>query len=185
MIHRYIVGPHEDPVFHKNPSPRTKNSQTKTEDSRPGPSSCPPAKRTSDSSFRLISKTLQAYQHIINRIKGHTRHTSCPHPSSCAYYILEVWNQSRFCYGVFFLFSKLKIIKKKYFQLQGSSKLFGVGIGAQLALQLIFQIKRIVQRPQLLKSIMFRGNNLNLGIFLGGFTGLYRVCIIIIIFIFE
>ncbi|XP_076618309.1 transmembrane protein 135 [Colletes latitarsis] len=94
----------------------------------------------------IFVKSLVVYKRIIEAIKGLGKHVSCPHPHGCAYYIL-----------------------------MGSVKLFGYGLSAQLLLNLIFQIKKLLKKPQLIKSIILKKNNFNLAVFLGGFSGLYRL----------
>jgi len=40
--------------------------------------------------FTFLRKSLEAYEYVINTLKAQGRHISCPHPYSCAHYILTV-----------------------------------------------------------------------------------------------
>lgn len=96
--------------------------------------------------FNLLWKALNVYKCLIEKIKSQSKHMSCPHSNSCVHYILT-----------------------------GSMKLFTYGLGAQLALKLIFKIGQLMQRPKLFKTIVFKRENLKLPIFLGGFSGIFRL----------
>lgn len=96
--------------------------------------------------FSILRKSFEACKCIIDTLKAQSKHISCPHPYSCAHYILV-----------------------------DSARIFSYGVCGQVALKLIFQFKRLLQKPKLLKMTIFQRENLNLAIFLGGFTGLYRL----------
>jgi hypothetical protein len=96
--------------------------------------------------FNILWKSFEAYKYIINTLKAQSKDASCPHPYSCAYYILA-----------------------------DSARIFSYGVCGQIALKLIFQFKRLLQKPKLLKSTIFQRDNINLAVFLGGFAGLYRL----------
>lgn len=57
-----------------------------------------------------------------------------------------------------------------YYCLSGGIKLFGTGLLIQVGLKALFQLKRILKKPRLL----FVKENINLAIFLGGFTTIFR-----------
>ncbi|XP_070156169.1 transmembrane protein 135 isoform X3 [Polyergus mexicanus] len=99
-----------------------------------------------NSRFNVLQKSFEAYKYIINTLKAQSKHVSCPHPYSCAHYIL-----------------------------MNSTRIFSYIVCGQIALKLIFQFKTLFQKPKLLKMIIFQRGNLNLAIFLGGFAGLYRL----------
>lgn len=40
--------------------------------------------------FSILQKSFEAYKYIINTLKAQSKHISCPHPYSCAHYILMV-----------------------------------------------------------------------------------------------
>ncbi|KAL6256040.1 hypothetical protein P5V15_013276 [Pogonomyrmex californicus] len=96
--------------------------------------------------FNILWKSFEAYKYIINSLKAQSKDASCPHPYSCAHYILA-----------------------------DSAKIFSYGVCGQIALKLIFQFKRLLQKPRLLKTTIFQRENINLAMFLGGFAGLYRL----------
>ncbi|XP_012219245.1 transmembrane protein 135-like [Linepithema humile] len=96
--------------------------------------------------FNILWRSFETYKYIIDILKAQSRHASCPHPHSCAHYILA-----------------------------DSARIFGYGVCGQIALKLIFQFKRLLQKPKLLKSAIFQRGNLNLAVFLGGFVSLYRL----------
>ncbi|XP_057338608.1 transmembrane protein 135-like [Microplitis mediator] len=104
------------------------------------------SKRRKIHSYNLIQESLRVYQNLINWIKNCARHNSCPHPYSCLHFILG-----------------------------GSVKMFGIGLCTQLGLNLIFKFKKFMTKPSLLKAELFKKNNFNLALFIGGFSGIYRL----------
>lgn len=40
--------------------------------------------------FNILRKSFEAYKYIINILRAQSKHASCPHPYSCAHYILMV-----------------------------------------------------------------------------------------------
>lgn len=53
--------------------------------------------------------------------------------------------------------------------------MFALGLGIQVSLKLLFNIKRILKSPMSLKQIFLRKDVFNLGLFLGGSSGIFRV----------
>lgn len=53
--------------------------------------------------------------------------------------------------------------------------MFTIGLGIQVTLKLVLNLKRVMQSPRNLKTILFKKDTLNLAAFLGGFSGLFRV----------
>ncbi|XP_011302970.1 transmembrane protein 135-like isoform X2 [Fopius arisanus] len=98
------------------------------------------------SKSNIFIESLRAYQRLISWIKSFGRHSACPHPHSCAHFVLG-----------------------------GGSKLFTIGLSVQIGLKLVVQLKTLFSKPHLLKSIIFQKKNFNLAVFLGGFTGIYRL----------
>ncbi|XP_043272955.1 transmembrane protein 135-like isoform X2 [Venturia canescens] len=146
-IIRYIVGSHEEENYlEKQRSKPCETFSYNWNSDQPGPSNQSSKKNSSKSMFHIAAQALKIYQLIINRIKGQSRHATCPHPFSCAHYILA-----------------------------GTAKLFSVGVAAQLALQLVFRSFKIIKKPQILGPTIFNKKNFNLALFLGGFSGLYRL----------
>lgn len=93
---------------------------------------------------------VRAYAMLIHRIKRMWRHQTCPHRSSCVYYALES--------GV---------------------KLFSIGLGIQISLKMVLQITRIFTKgPGHLIRQLFSRDTVQLAIFLGGFSSLFRVSVV-------
>lgn len=46
--------------------------------------------------FNILWKSFEAYKYIINNLKAQSKDASCPHPYSCAHYILAVREQRIF-----------------------------------------------------------------------------------------
>ncbi|XP_068979823.1 transmembrane protein 135-like isoform X1 [Bombus flavifrons] len=103
-------------------------------------------KKSHKKNLNIFMKSLKIYRKIIERLKLQGKHSSCPHPFSCAHYILK-----------------------------GGMEVFSYALSAQLVINLFFGMKKLLTKPSLIKSIIFKKNNLNLPIFLGGFAGLYRL----------
>lgn len=53
--------------------------------------------------------------------------------------------------------------------------MFALGLGIQVSLKLIFNLKKILKSPMSLKQIFFKKDLFNLGLFLGGSSGIFRV----------
>lgn len=96
--------------------------------------------------YLIIQEYLKIHKRITDRLKALPKHEKCPHQDSCLYYTVS-----------------------------GGTKLFGIGLGVQVALKLIFQMKRIFKAPSRLKEILFNRDTLKIGAFLGGFSFIYRV----------
>ncbi|XP_015432661.1 PREDICTED: transmembrane protein 135-like [Dufourea novaeangliae] len=94
----------------------------------------------------IFQKSLAVYKRLIETLKNLGKHMSCPHPHSCVHYTLT-----------------------------GGVKLFSYGVSAQLALNLVLKMRKLLRTPQLVKSVIFKKGNLNLAVFLGGFAGIYRL----------
>ncbi|XP_036145381.1 transmembrane protein 135 isoform X2 [Monomorium pharaonis] len=144
-ILRMIVGRHEETEYRidKNPHSETSSRDTATSDARSDRN----IRRSSPRhKFNILWKSFEAYKYIINSLKAQSKDASCPHPYSCAYYILA-----------------------------NSAKIFSYGVCGQIVLKIILQFKKLLQKPKLLKSTIFQKENLNLAVFLGGFAGFYRL----------
>ncbi|XP_020278533.1 transmembrane protein 135-like isoform X2 [Pseudomyrmex gracilis] len=145
-ILRIIAGKHEESEYLIN-----RNSRPETTSDNETVDRIPESGKSLRNNSRkprtnIVRTSFETYKYIINIIKAQSKHASCPHPYSCIHYVL-----------------------------MDSAKLFGYGVCGQLALNSILQFKRLLQKPKLLKSIVFRKQNLNLAVFVGGFTGLYRL----------
>jgi putative component of membrane protein insertase Oxa1/YidC/SpoIIIJ protein YidD len=100
----------------------------------------------SNKKLGIIFQALKAYQCLITKIKAQTRHSSCPHTHSCTFYTL-----------------------------QGFTKMFGLGLGIQVTLRTVMQMRNIIKDPRVLKRIFWSRETVKLGMFFGGFAGLFRV----------
>lgn len=47
-------------------------------------------RNSSKHKFSILWKFFEAYKYIINSLKAQSKNASCPHPYSCAHYILAV-----------------------------------------------------------------------------------------------
>ncbi|CRK95256.1 CLUMA_CG008687, isoform A [Clunio marinus] len=95
--------------------------------------------------YLLIQKFLEMHKKVTDKLKALPKHDKCPHHHSCAYYTIR-----------------------------GGTKLFGIGLGIQVALKLVLNIQRIVKSPKKTMSIFFAKDTLKIGAFLGGFSFIYR-----------
>lgn len=84
---------------------------------------------------------------FIQKLNLIKRHNSCPHTNDCLSYTLS-----------------------------GGGKMFMVGIGLQILLKLVLNVGRIIKNPLTLKRILFNKDTFKLGLFLGEFAALFRVC---------
>uniref|UniRef100_A0A336K5Y3 CSON010108 protein n=1 Tax=Culicoides sonorensis TaxID=179676 RepID=A0A336K5Y3_CULSO len=92
--------------------------------------------------YGVIAYLVKYYVQLMEKLKKlPVRNKCCPHNHSCVYYCID-----------------------------GSIKLFGTGVGIQLALKLVFQMKRVLKNP---KSLFTR-DTMKIGMFLGGFSAIFR-----------
>ena len=96
--------------------------------------------------YAMIQKFLKVFKVMTDKLKTLPKHEKCPHKDSCAHYTLS-----------------------------GGAKLFGIGLGAQMALKLLLNIQRIVKSPRKLVDVLWSKDTLRIGGFLGGFSFIYRV----------
>lgn len=96
--------------------------------------------------YVMIQEFLKIYKKMTDKLKALPKHDKCPHKSSCVYYTLS-----------------------------GGTKLFGIGLGAQVALKIILNIQRVVKSPKKLIDVLWSKDTLKIGTFLGGFSLIYRV----------
>lgn len=99
--------------------------------------------------YSWIMEAVRIYTKIVHYIKYQSgRHKTCPHQQcSCVYYVLK-----------------------------GGVKLFSIGVGLQATLNCLIHLKTILRQPKVqLKKIFLNGNVFKLGLFLGGFSSLFRV----------
>ncbi|CAK9815575.1 Transmembrane protein 135 [Anthophora quadrimaculata] len=146
-ILRILVGKYEETDYLKNNlNCETQAYFTSESSSKSSIENCDVNKKPHKKNLNIFMKSLEIYRRIIEKIKLRGKHISCPHPFSCAHYIL-----------------------------MGGMEVFNYALCAQLAINLFFNIKKVIKKPLLIKSIIFKKSNLNLAVFLGGFAGLYRL----------
>lgn len=103
--------------------------------------------RSAGKLYTLLLRAVHMYSFLILKIKRMARHRTCIHPSSCVFY-----------------------------SMQNGTKLFTIGLSIQISLKIVLQLKRIMTKgPSHLFKVLFTRDTLQLGIFLGGFSTLYRV----------
>lgn len=92
--------------------------------------------------YGVIAYLVKYYVNLIEKVKKlPIKNKCCPHNHSCVYYCVS-----------------------------GSLKLFGTGVGVQLALKVVFQLKRVLKSPK----ILFSKDTMKIGMFLGGFSAIFR-----------
>ncbi|XP_076753705.1 transmembrane protein 135 [Xylocopa sonorina] len=145
-ILRIIVGNCENTDYLKETNLHSKTQMSSTDESN---SASTTEKHKSNKKIHkknIFMKSFQIYAKIIERLKLKSKHVSCPHPYSCAHYILK-----------------------------GGMDIFTYTLGAQLVVTLFLNIKKLIKKPLLMKSVIFKKGNLNLPVFIGCFIGLYRL----------
>lgn len=145
-ILRFVVGPYEE----KNYVARVTHEANTIYRQHPtpaGPYEGNPRPRIQSKNpiLNLILRMLRVYRKLVYSVKCLGRHHSCPHPFSCLYYVLG-----------------------------GTGKMFGVGLGIQISLKLLLNIRRILTSPKAVKQIFGRKDIFNLGLFLGLYSGVFR-----------
>lgn len=96
--------------------------------------------------FFIVQQFLKIFTQIQAALKSFSKHEKCPHSHSCVYYTIS-----------------------------GGAKLFGIGLGIQSALKLILQIPKLIKTPKKVAESIFSRDTLRIGLFLGGFSAIYRV----------
>lgn len=142
---RFVVGPYEDKDYGvRHPvEPPSAFYRQRVANINNDPSQH--TRRPKNVVYHLITQMLRIYKKIIYRVKCQGRHTSCPHPFSCLYYVAG-----------------------------GTTKMFSIGLGIQITLKLVLNMKRIFASPKNMKQIFLRKDIVNLGLFLGLYSGLFR-----------
>ncbi|KAJ9594711.1 hypothetical protein L9F63_013985 [Diploptera punctata] len=57
----------------------------------------------------------------------------------------------------------------------GFVKLFSLGYGLQLCLRVLMQMRRLIRKPSLFPKLLIHRNAIQLGAFLGGFSGIFKL----------
>ncbi|XP_057655213.1 transmembrane protein 135-like [Diorhabda carinulata] len=149
-IMRFVVGPYEQEGYTSGEPNGFHRRVDKENGSSVSPSSSQVYKKK-NTIFHVVTQMLKVYSNIINKIKSCDRSNTCPHPFSCLYYITE-----------------------------GTGRMFSLGLGLQVTLKLVLNLKRIFMSPTTIKSILFKRETFNLPIFLGMYNCLFRACLCIL-----
>lgn len=96
--------------------------------------------------FVIIQQFLKLLTKLQNYLKSFSKHEKCPHENSCIYYCTS-----------------------------GGTKLFAIGLGIQSVLKLVLQIPKIIKNPKNIVRSVFSRDTVRIGLFLGGFSTIYRV----------
>ncbi|XP_076237939.1 transmembrane protein 135 [Calliopsis andreniformis] len=145
-ILRAVVGKYEDPDYLNESSLQSERLTCSAEENSKKSLQEKRINNTHKNNSNIFAKALKVYEEIIKWLKAQGKHICCPHPHSCAHYSLTA-----------------------------GLKFFSYGLSAQLVLSMVLQMKKLLSKPQQIKSVIFRKSNLNLAVFLGGFAGLYRL----------
>lgn len=98
------------------------------------------------SSYNLIQAAVKAYLNVISKVKKMAKHELCRHQHSCIYNTLS-----------------------------GGIRMFSIGLGIQVIMKVLFQARKMIRRPELFKRTFLSKEIMKLGLFLGGFTSLYKM----------
>lgn len=98
------------------------------------------------SSYSMIHAAVKAYLNVISRVKKMAKHELCRHKHSCIYNTLS-----------------------------GGTRMFSIGLGIQVIMKVLFQARKMIRRPELFKRTFLSKEIMKLGLFLGGFTSLYKM----------
>lgn len=149
---RFVVGPYEEKGFTENREILPATDKVSTERSKapePIPAKGTPSRHNHQRkclAFPLAMFFCKVYKNLVAKLQDGTRHSSCPHPSSCLYY-----------------------------SLQGAVNLFSVGYSLQVCLTFLLGIKKWIKQPKSVPKIFLSKESFKLGAFLGGFSGVFRM----------
>lgn len=136
-----------DSEEHKRVDATRNESNDETEPLNQPERMAPPVRGNVASRLPYILKIVELYKSLVNRVKQMPKHETCRHPNSCAHYVLH-----------------------------GGLKMFSIGLGIQISLKLVLQMTRLLANgPKYLKTIFWTKDSLKLAVFLGGFSGTFRV----------
>lgn len=88
-IYRFVVGPSERLDYKVDSTPE---ASTPTCSKSDGSSVSKPERRIKSKNqfLNACQNALDTYKQIIDKLKAQYKHLSCPHPHSCAHYVLSV-----------------------------------------------------------------------------------------------
>ncbi|XP_058064917.1 transmembrane protein 135-like [Anopheles bellator] len=104
------------------------------------------SRSTKRHSYPLIQSILRAYLQLTGRLKRLGKHKLCRHRHSCLYDTLS-----------------------------SGARMFSMGLGIQVVLKVVLQLRKLINRPSLLRKTFLNKDIVRLGLFLGGFTSIYKM----------
>ncbi|CAH1108400.1 unnamed protein product [Psylliodes chrysocephalus] len=148
-VMRFVCGPYEQKGYTSIPDqPNSFHRETEYNRMSSSENSNWQTRKRKNVVLNLANQMLKIYNKFLNKIKSCDRHHACQHPFSCLYYTVE-----------------------------GTGRMFSLGLGLQVALKLVLNLPTIVKSPGTMKNILFRKQNLNLAMFLGFYNGIFRGCL--------
>uniref|UniRef100_A0A182NJB2 Transmembrane protein 135 N-terminal domain-containing protein n=1 Tax=Anopheles dirus TaxID=7168 RepID=A0A182NJB2_9DIPT len=94
----------------------------------------------------FIQSVLRAYLQLTGRLKALGKHKLCRHRYGCLYDTLS-----------------------------SGARMFSIGLGIQVVMKAVLQMRRFIQRPALMRKTFLNNDIARLGLFLGGFTSIYKM----------
>lgn len=89
LKNRLIIGPYEEVEYTVKKDLHSKTSLENIEVSSIEKNK-DTQKKCQKNKFNILLKSFETYNYLINVLKARSRHASCPHPYSCAHYVLAV-----------------------------------------------------------------------------------------------
>uniref|UniRef100_A0A182TR37 Transmembrane protein 135 N-terminal domain-containing protein n=1 Tax=Anopheles melas TaxID=34690 RepID=A0A182TR37_9DIPT len=94
----------------------------------------------------FIQAAVQAYLQLTGRLKAMGKHKLCCHRYGCVYDTLS-----------------------------SGGRMFSIGLGIQVVMKAVLQMRKFISRPALLRKTFLSKDIARLGLFLGGFTSIYKM----------
>ncbi|XP_050074618.1 transmembrane protein 135-like [Anopheles maculipalpis] len=94
----------------------------------------------------FIQAVLQAYLQLTGRLKAMGKHRLCRHRYGCLYDTLS-----------------------------SGGRMFSIGLGIQVVMKAVLQMRKFISRPELIRKTFLNKEIARLGLFLGGFTSIYKM----------
>ncbi|XP_069691994.1 transmembrane protein 135-like [Periplaneta americana] len=143
---RFVVGPYEERGYAENREDLPSLASPSHVENSERITRRPLERKTRSVKYNIIVAFYKLYHSLVKSVQGLNRHPTCPHPFSCTYYVLH-----------------------------GAGKMFALGYGLQVCLQILMRMKRLVRKPTLLPKLLIHKNAFRLGGFLAGFSGIFRL----------
>ncbi|XP_052896257.1 transmembrane protein 135-like [Anopheles moucheti] len=94
----------------------------------------------------FIQAVLKAYLQLTGRLKSMGKHKLCRHRHGCLYDTLS-----------------------------SGTRMFSIGLGIQVVMKTVLQMRKFISRPALIRKTFLNKDIARLGLFLGGFTSIYKM----------